>query len=58
MSCGARPSPDVPEMLRKSLQCFQEWGVSRDGQRFLFAVPTAPVSPLQIVQNWQSWLPE
>lgn len=37
---------------------FHEWGVDRDGRRFLFAVPTAPPSPLQIVQNWQSLLPD
>jgi hypothetical protein len=37
---------------------FQEWGVSGDGCRFLFAIPTASMPPLQIVQNWQSLLPE
>jgi hypothetical protein len=37
---------------------FHEWGVTADGRRFLFAVPTAPAPPLQIVQNWQSMLPD
>lgn len=37
---------------------FHEWGISRDGGRFLCAVPTAPTPPLHIVQNWQSLLPE
>jgi Tol biopolymer transport system component len=36
---------------------FPEWGVTRDGTRLLFAVPTAPPPPLQIIQNWQSLLP-
>lgn len=33
-----------------------EWGVSRNGQRFLFAVPTAPSASYDIVLNWQSIL--
>jgi eukaryotic-like serine/threonine-protein kinase len=36
---------------------FHEWGVTQDGTRLLFAVPTAPPPPLQIILNWQSLLP-
>ena len=36
---------------------FPEWGVTADGSRLLFAVPTGPPPPLQIIQNWQSALP-
>jgi hypothetical protein len=34
-----------------------EWAVSQDGQRFLFAVPTAPPASYIVVVNWQSMLP-
>ena len=37
---------------------FPEWGIAHDGSRLLFAVPTGPPPPLQIVQNWQSMLPD
>ena len=33
-----------------------EWGLSRDGERFLFAVPVHPPSPFHIIHNWQSGL--
>lgn len=36
---------------------FPEWGVTRDGSRLLFAVPTAPMPPLNILYDWQSLLP-
>jgi hypothetical protein len=36
---------------------FREWGVTHDGSRFLFAVPTAPPPPLDIICDWQSALP-
>ena len=36
---------------------FHEWGVVQDGNRLLFAVPTGPPPPLQIIVNWQSLLP-
>jgi hypothetical protein len=35
-----------------------EWGISKDGTRFLFAVPVAPAPSLNIIQNWQSLLPQ
>jgi len=34
-----------------------EWGVTRDGDRFLFAVATAPPPPLHVVRGWQARLP-
>jgi DNA-binding winged helix-turn-helix (wHTH) protein len=37
---------------------FPEWGVSHDGSRLLFAVPTAPPPPLNIIYDWQSALPK
>jgi hypothetical protein len=37
---------------------FPEWGVTNDGSRFLFAVPTAPPPPLDIIYDWQSALPK
>jgi hypothetical protein len=36
---------------------FPEWGVTRDGNRLLFAVPTAPMPPIDILYDWQSLLP-
>jgi hypothetical protein len=36
---------------------FPEWGVTRDGSRLLFAVPTAPMPPIDILYDWQSLLP-
>jgi hypothetical protein len=37
---------------------FPEWGVTRDGSRLLFAVPTGPKPPLNIIYDWQSALPK
>jgi len=36
----------------------QEWGVTKDGSRFLFAVPAGPTPPLSIVRDWQAGLPK
>lgn len=36
----------------------QEWGVTKDGSRFLFAVPVGPTPPLTIVRDWQARLPK
>ena len=33
-----------------------EWGVTTNGRRFLFAVPTGPPAPYHIIRNWQSLL--
>jgi Tol biopolymer transport system component len=30
-----------------------EWGVTKDGSRFLFAVPVTPRPPFDVIQNWQ-----
>jgi eukaryotic-like serine/threonine-protein kinase len=35
-----------------------EWGLTKDGARFLFAVPIASAPSLNIIQNWQSLLPQ
>jgi len=50
--------PGTAERLFTVPGAFPEWGVVPDGSRFLLAVPTAPSQPLQIVQNWQSALPD
>ena len=49
--------PGVPRLLgvRRGKQIpmsFGLWSVSRDGQRFLFAVPAKPPEPLRILVNW------
>lgn len=36
---------------------FPEWGVTHDGTRLLFAVPTEPPPPLDLMYDWQSALP-
>jgi eukaryotic-like serine/threonine-protein kinase len=50
-------APASPKRLFTALGVLPEWGVTRDGTRLLFAVPTAPTPPLTIIQNWQSALP-
>jgi hypothetical protein len=30
-----------------------EWGVTKDGNRFLFAVPVTPRPPFDVILNWQ-----
>jgi Tol biopolymer transport system component len=52
---GAAPRP--AKRLFTASGVFHEWGVVRDGSRLLFAVPTGPPSPLKIILNWQSLLP-
>jgi hypothetical protein len=49
--------PGTARRLFTAPGAFPEWGVVRDGTRLLLAVPTAPIPPLQIIQNWQSRLP-
>jgi eukaryotic-like serine/threonine-protein kinase len=34
-----------------------EWGITHDGSRLLFAVPTAPPPALSLVYDWQSAMP-
>lgn len=56
----------TPELqLRKTTRVFKipagvipEWGVTADGMRFLFAVPVSPPPPFNVVQDWQSTLPQ
>jgi serine/threonine protein kinase len=35
-----------------------QWGVTKDGARFLFAVPVSPPPPFNVVQDWQAMLPK
>jgi hypothetical protein len=51
-------TPGAGRRLFTLTNVFHEWGVSRDGRRFLLAIPAAPPPPLQIIQNWQTVLPE
>jgi hypothetical protein len=37
---------------------FPEWGVTHDGTRLLFAAPTAPPPPLDLMYDWQTALPK
>jgi Tol biopolymer transport system component len=50
-------APGSSKRLFTAVGVFPEWGVTRDGSRLLFAVPTAPTPPLNILHNWQSALP-
>ncbi len=52
---GATPGPAKPLFTAPGV--FSEWGVTHDGGRLLFAVPTRPPPPLQIILNWQALLP-
>jgi DNA-binding winged helix-turn-helix (wHTH) protein/Tol biopolymer transport system component len=35
-----------------------DWGVTPNGRRFLFAVPTQPSPPLNVVTGWQTLIPQ
>jgi DNA-binding winged helix-turn-helix (wHTH) protein len=50
-------APGSSKRLFTASGVFPEWGVTGDGSRLLLAVPTAPTPPLNILQNWQSALP-
>ena len=54
-AAGATPGP--ARRLFTAAGVFPEWGVTHDGRRLLFAVPTGPPPPLQIILNWQTLLP-
>jgi len=54
-AAGATPGP--ARRLFTAAGVFPEWGVTQDGTRLLFAVPTGPAPPLQIILNWQVLLP-
>jgi DNA-binding winged helix-turn-helix (wHTH) protein/Tol biopolymer transport system component len=57
VSTTALGAPKAARRLFTASGVFPEWGVTYDGSRLLFAVPTAPPPPLQIIQNWQAVLP-
>ena len=50
--------PGVAKRLFKVPGAIPEWGVTRDGARFLFAVPVSPPPPFNVVQDWQATLPK
>jgi DNA-binding winged helix-turn-helix (wHTH) protein len=52
---GAQPS--TADRLFTVTSVGTEWGVTRDGSRFLFAVPTEPSPPLNVVTGWQGLIP-
>jgi eukaryotic-like serine/threonine-protein kinase len=52
---GAQPS--AAERLFTVTSVGTEWGVTRDGRRFLFAVPTESSPPLNVVTGWQALIP-
>ena len=49
-------SSGTPRKLFSVPGVMQEWGVTKDGSRFLFAVPVGPTPPLTIVRDWQAGL--
>ena len=51
-------SAGTPRKLFNVPGVMQEWGVTKDGSRFLFAVPVGPTPPLTIVRDWQTGLPK
>jgi hypothetical protein len=51
-------SSSTSRKLFKVPGVLQEWGVTKDGSRFLFAVPVGPTPPLTIVRDWQAGLPK
>src|SRR5688572_8616666 len=52
-----RIRPGAPKRLFQVPGVIPEWGVTPDGQRFLFAVPVTPPPDFSIVWNWASALP-
>jgi DNA-binding winged helix-turn-helix (wHTH) protein len=54
-TAGAQPS--TAERLFTVTSVGNEWGVARDGSRFLFAVPTESSPPLNVVTGWQALIP-
>ena len=58
MKTAARPTPGPPKRLFTAPGVFPDWGVTQNGTRLLFAVPTGPPPPLQIIENWQALLPD
>lgn len=48
---------DEPRRLFTVPSVHAEWGVTRDGARFLFAVHATPPPPLHVIRGWQDRLP-
>lgn len=53
---GFRPA--AAKRLFKVQGVIPQWGVTKDGARFLFAVPVSPQPPFNVVQDWQAMLPK
>ncbi len=55
-----RYDPRIPaehgEAAVRGPRCDPEWGVTEEGNRFLFAVPVRPPSPFNVVRDWQAML--
>jgi hypothetical protein len=52
VSAGPNFSPGVIMRLFAVPGVIPEWGVTKDGRRFLFAVPVSPPPPFNIVRDW------
>ena len=48
--------PRSAKQLFKVPGVLPQWGLTPNGDRFLFAVPVSPPPPFNIVQNWQAML--
>jgi eukaryotic-like serine/threonine-protein kinase len=55
-AAGAQPSTTAERLFAVTPDS-TEWGVTRDGSRFLFAMPTEPSPPLSVVTGWQALIP-
>ena len=49
--------PSAAKRLFTVSTAINEWGMTEDGARFLFAVPVSPTPAFNIVQNWQAAMP-
>jgi len=50
--------PRSAKRLFKVPGVIPQWGLTPNGDRFLFAVPVSPPPPFNVVQNWQAMLPK
>jgi len=58
MDASGQFRPSAARRLFKVQSTIPEWAMTRDGARFLFAVPVSPPPPFNIVQDWQATLPK
>ena len=50
--------PGTAKRLFKVPGAIADWGVTHDGDRFLFAVPVTQPPPFHVVRDWQATLPK